>query len=80
MQYPASETNQRPSPEEEIVAGNIFTRNIDNLTTQAAIASETYTALTDDADVSKDARLIGAAIALAGAQIATALFQIREAR
>lgn len=62
------------------MADNIFTRNIDNLTTQAAMASETYTALTDDPDVSKDARLIGAAIALAGAQIATALFQIREAR
>ena len=62
------------------MADNIFTRNIDNLTTQAAMATEKYTALADDPTVSKDAKLVGAAIALAGAQIATALFQIKEAR
>jgi hypothetical protein len=59
---------------------NIFAKNVDNLTSQAAVASERYSALIADPAVSKDAQLIGAAITLAGAQIATALFQVKEAR
>jgi hypothetical protein len=62
------------------MADSIFETNIAKLVAQADGANEQYSALVDSSAVSDEAKLIGAAILLSGAQIATALYQIKEAR
>jgi hypothetical protein len=60
------------------VADKIFTKNIDNLTSQAAAAERTYSSLIGEVSISNEAKLIAAAIALAGAQIAAVVLQSAE--
>ncbi len=62
------------------MASNIFKTNIDNLVSQATGALETYTSLMGEPTVSNEAKLIAAAVALAGAEIGTALFQTAAAK